>query len=239
MNTEGLSARVRQARKGLQKTQATFADELGITQGNLSLIESGKTILNLETLRKMKSLYGFSYSWIIEGMEDLHGGEDLMPLVDESAMAGYPANHHKSDFIHNLSIYRIPGFKDGNYRIFEIEGESMLPTFLPHDYIVSVKIDDLSKMVDGALCVIILKDAVLIKRLYHSGKNKLTLESDNLNYKSVQISNNEVKELWGVQAKLTQSMQSGSQANGQKMEEMEQKIQNMQKRMDAFQKHLE
>ena len=239
MNNEGVSARVKEVRKGLQKTQATFAKELGITQGNLSLIESGKTILNLETLQKMKRLYGFSYSWIIEGLEDLHGGEDLIPLVDKSAMAGYPANHHKSDYLNTLSIYRIPGFQDGSHRIFEIEGESMLPTFLPHDYIVSVKIDDLSKMVDGALCVIILKNAVLIKRLYHNGKNKLTLESDNLNYKSVQISNNEVKEVWGVQAKLTQSMQSGSHVNGQKLEKMEEKLLKMQKQMDAFQKHLD
>lgn len=236
MGEDGLNARIKQIRKGLQKSQATFAEELNITQGNLSLIESGKTILNLETLRKLKSLYGFSYSWIIEGMEDLHGGDDLIPMVDKSAMAGYPANHSKIDYIKSLSIYRVPGFKEGNYRIFEIEGESMLPTFLPHDHVISVKIDKLDKMVDGALCVIVLKDAVLIKRLYKSGKNKLTLESDNLNYKSIEVSIMEVKEVWGVQAKLTQSLEGGTQASGQKLEEIKNKLDKMQKQLDAFQK---
>ncbi|MEQ8625562.1 MAG: LexA family transcriptional regulator [Vicingaceae bacterium] len=236
MIVEGLSGRVKEIRKGLRKTQASYAKDLGITQGNLSLIERGKTILNLATLQKMKSLYGFSYSWIIEGKNELHGGEDLIPLISKASTVEYPQRHNNKDFIDGLSIYRIPGFNDGNYRIFEIEGESMLPTLLPHDFIVSLKIEDLNKVEDGALCVIVLKDAILIKRIYKNGSSKLTLESDNHNYKSIQISKNEVKEVWAIQAKLTQMMQSSSPTSEQKLEEMEQKLIKMQEQIDAFQK---
>lgn len=234
MSKNALSSRIKQIRTEANKTQAQFSKDIGITQGNLSLIESGKTVLNLETLQKIRKKFNLSYSWIIDGKASYSDSKNLIPLVDQSAMAGYPANHTNDEFINNLARYRIPGFENGEYKIFEVEGESMLPTLLPHDFIICVKIENLEKVVDGSLTVIVLEDAVLVKRIYKVKKNEFRFESDNINYKSIEVKSSEVVELFGVQAKITQSLHSASSPSDKKLGELESKIDLLSQEMEKI-----
>ena len=200
-----INDRVKQIRLDNSQTQQEFAAALDITQGSLSLIESGKSMLSLDVLIQIRDKYNVSYDWLIDGLSSLKDTDSLIPLVDKAAMAGYPTNHGKEDYERALSVYRIPGFDKGEYRIFEIEGESMLPTFLPHDYVVATKIKDILKIVDGTLGIIITNDEVLAKRIYIINKNTIRLKSDNPSYHDIDYDKKEIQQIWGVQAKITQS----------------------------------
>lgn len=234
MKQDELNNRIKKIRVDNKKTQAQFAKELNITQGNLSLIESGKTILNLDTLKKIKTKYGLSYSWIIEGVANYSDNHNLIPLIDQSAMAGYPANHSNEEYMSTLASYRIPGFDDGDYKIFEVEGESMLPTLLPHDFIICVRIEAMEKIVDGSLAIIVLDDGVLVKRMYKMSKNEFRFESDNINYKSIIVKRKDILEMYGVQAKITQSLHSATTTSNKKIVELEEKMERLTEEMSNF-----
>lgn len=233
-----LSKRIKQIRIEANKTQAQFSNDIGITQGNLSLIESGKTILNLDTIKKIKSKFNLSYNWIIEGISSYTDLKNLIPLVDKSAMAGYPANHSDDNYLGTLARYRIPGFDDGEYKIFEVEGESMLPTLLPHDFIICVRITNYDKVVDGSLAVIVLEDVVLVKRMYKADEKKFRFESDNINYKSVEVKKKDIREMYGVQAKITQSLHSSSSTSNRKIEELEERMEKLSIEMEKIKNNV-
>ncbi|MGB3468630.1 MAG: LexA family transcriptional regulator [Cyclobacteriaceae bacterium] len=227
-----INQRVKQIRLESEKTQQEFAKDLNITQGNLSLIESGKSVVTLQTIKLIRHKYDITYDWLIDGIEHIKSADSLIPLVDKSARAGYPTMHGTEDYEKSLALYKIPGFEKGTHRIFEIEGDSMLPTLLPHDHIVTAKIEDYSKIVNGSLCVIISNKEVMAKRLYQPSKGVFRLESDNINYEPIIFNEDEIQEIWGVLAKLTQTFQ-------RPMSMADETIDNIKNEMSQLKKEIE
>lgn len=220
--------RIKQIRLEKGMTQKGFADEIQITQGNLSLIESGKTVVTLSTVKLIHDKFDISYDWLIDGKKDLKANS-LIPLIDKSAMAGYPSKHGISDFENSLALYKIPGFENGEHRIFEIEGESMLPTLLPHEYIIAAKIIDKERIVSGSLCVIVTKNEIIAKRIHQITRETYLLESDNKNYRPITYKRNTIIEIWGVVAKLTQSFQKPMSPANELLETMQYEIEQLKK----------
>jgi len=60
-----LGQRIRSVRGS--KTQAEFAEIMGVTQGVISTIESGRTEPNMTFLMKMNELFGTDLGWLITG----------------------------------------------------------------------------------------------------------------------------------------------------------------------------
>ena len=63
--------RIREARKTLKLQQQEMANQLGISSGHLSEIESGKASPNTDFHIKMAELYNISVEYIILGKGDL------------------------------------------------------------------------------------------------------------------------------------------------------------------------
>lgn len=201
-----ISERIRHIRATSKLTQQEFAGTLGITQGNLSLIESGKILVNLETLTKICQLYKVEYSWLIDGALSYGNLDHLIPLVDTKASAGYPKQCSEMDYIDRLPKYRIPGFDEGDYRIYQISGESMQPTLIPNDYVVCIRVDNIERIVSGSLIVIVTHHDIYIRRLRANTHDSVILDSDNALYKSYEIRKNEITEVWAIQTKITQAL---------------------------------
>jgi transcriptional regulator with XRE-family HTH domain len=64
---KAIGSRVRSLRGRMQ--QEVFASELGLSQGQLSKVERGKSAPTLETLLRLASAFGKTLDWIVLGKD--------------------------------------------------------------------------------------------------------------------------------------------------------------------------
>src|SRR3954454_18307703 len=75
----------------------------------------------------------------------LAGGRSEIPFVPVKAAAGYLAGYGDPEFIDELNTFTLPMLSGGNYRAFEIVGDSMMPT-PSGSVIVCEKVDDVDEV---------------------------------------------------------------------------------------------
>ncbi|MGG1154412.1 helix-turn-helix transcriptional regulator [Brevibacillus formosus] len=75
MSVKTLGKRVKFVRKQHNMTQVNFAKSLGISQANLSEIESGKSIPSIEILVSLVTQYKVDMHWLILSEEILYTKE--------------------------------------------------------------------------------------------------------------------------------------------------------------------
>jgi len=93
----------------------------------------------------------------------------------------------------------------GNYRAFEIIGDSMLPT-PSGSIIVGEKVDSLEDIKNNMAYIVVSRnEGIVYKRIVKSNKakNKLTLVSDNPQYQPYQVNADDVVELWMAQSVIS------------------------------------
>lgn len=128
-------------------------------------------------------------------------------FVPVKATAGYLTGYADPEFIDELNTFTLPMLAPGNYRAFEISGDSMLPT-PSGSIIVSEKIENLNDIANNHLYIVISKnDGIVYKRLQRNNraKNKLTLISDNPLYPPYQINEEDIVEIWKAQMIITKA----------------------------------
>ncbi len=220
-----MNERVKKLRKEQKLSQVKFAEMMGITQSVVSLIESGHTNVSVDVLKRVSEKFDVSIDWLIYGKAKyvrLSRNNSFIPLVNVEAKAGYIKGHLDDDFMDTLELYKIPGFENGHHRIFEVEGDSMVPSILPRDWIVCREAS-LEEMVEGSLCVVVTTRDVVVKRLYkdRNQPKNLILKSDNASYNDINIALVDVAEIWEVQAKITNSFVSSSLEQNKRMDDLE------------------
>lgn len=228
-------------------SQKDFAERVGITQGALSQIESGKSHASFDTLKKISDEFNINCNWLIKGigqvsLEKSEGPlmpevristtltqlsvmkeKALIPLVKEEAHAGYVTGFEDGEYIKTLDVYQIPGFEKGNYRLFEIVGDSMIPTIHPREIVVCEFVKDWALLENGTLCVLISKEGIVAKRAYYYEDNRATiiLKSDNQKFKTYSINLDEILEVWIIKAKITSLFTDGEMLDAKRIERLE------------------
>lgn len=216
---------VKQLRKVMQLSQTQFANKINLSQGALSQIENGYSSLSMDSLKKISEAFNVNCNWLVKGHGEMFQSNEenllkypllsddknhnLIPLVRNEARAGYLEKHSDSGYLQTLDIYKIPGYEKGDYRLFEVEGDSMIPTFYPREVIIGERID-LSKLENGHLVILVTKDGIVVKRVYPNSEKigKYLLKSDNITYKSYNISKKDIREAWSVKGKITAEFSS-------------------------------
>ncbi|OQP50303.1 hypothetical protein A4H97_00190 [Niastella yeongjuensis] len=137
-------------------------------------------------------------------------GEENIIYVPVKARAGYMSGYGDPLFIQSLSAYRLPGYTNGTYRIFEVEGHSMFPTLQDADRVIA-RWADISEVRDDRVYVLVTRfQGVLIKRLinrYHEGK--IIVKSDNNQtgeFPTIVLDVEEVAEIWYVVERWTRQL---------------------------------
>jgi SOS-response transcriptional repressor LexA len=95
----------------------------------------------------------------------------------------------------------------GNYRAFEIVGDSMLPT-PSGSVIVGEKVDNLEEVKNNAACIVVSRnEGIVYKRIQKNGrsKNKLTLVSDNPNFHPYTVNADDIIEMWQAQVVISRA----------------------------------
>lgn len=197
-------------------TQEEFAVKLGIKRSLIGAYEEERADPRLEVLEIVGDIFKLSLDELL--LKDLSNTgnnflakrrqqkmmtaeRNIIHFVPVKAAAGYLAGYADSEFIDELNTFTLPMLAGGNYRAFEIIGDSMMPT-PSGSIIVGEKIDNTEDVKnDQAYIVVSRNEGIVYKRIVKSNraKNKLTLVSDNPQYQPYQVNAEDVVELWQAQ----------------------------------------
>ncbi|WP_452225419.1 XRE family transcriptional regulator [Lacinutrix chionoecetis] len=157
----------------------------------------GKSKIMLKTDIKNSQTYSGIPQVISVGQDE----QENIVFVPVKARAGYLDGYGDPDFIETLPTFRIPHLQNGSYRCFEVKGNSMANTFFDNNLVFGDYVEDLNTIKDGKVYVIVTKnDGVVLKRVYNTTKNRITLKSDNQdgNYPDIVLDTEDIVEIWYV-----------------------------------------
>lgn len=200
-------------RKSKGWTQEEMADKLKIKRSLVGAYEEERAEPKLEALEIMSELFKLSLDQLL--LQDLSvdgsgsyleqrrrqklGSEvAIVQFVPIKAAAGYLAGYADPDFVDELNTFTLPMLAPGQYRAFEIVGDSMLPT-PSGSVIVGEKVERMDEVKNNGSYVVLSKsDGIVYKRIAKDKekKNKLTLISDNPVYEPYSVSEEDVLEIW-------------------------------------------
>ena len=160
---------------------------------------------------------------------------NLIHFVPVKAAAGYLAGYADSEFIDELNTFTLPMLSGGDYRAFEIIGDSMMPT--PSGSIIvgeKVGAEDIKN--NQPYIVVSRNEGIVYKRIVKSNKtkNKLTLVSDNPQYQPYQVNAEDVVELWHAQMVLSKV----SQQQRWDMDSLASMVSNLQTQVSTMKKKM-
>lgn len=208
-------------RKLREWTQEEIAHKLGIKRSLVGAYEEERAEPKLEVMEKLSDMFKISLDELLRKdlgdnykgsyllkrrqmkMASTHSG--IIHLVPVKAAAGYLAGYADPDFIDELNTFTLPMLAGGNYRAFEIIGDSMLPT-PSGSVIVGEKIEDKDEVKNNLAYVVVSRnDGIVYKRIQRNNKvkNKVTLVSDNPTFQPYSISTDDILELWQAQVVIS------------------------------------
>lgn len=198
-------------------TQEEFAQKLNIKRSLIGAYEEERADPRLEVLEQVSELFKLSLDeLLLKDLSNTSGSywmkrrqqklgavteRNLIHFVPIKAAAGYLAGYADSEFIDELNTFTLPMLSGGNYRAFEIIGDSMLPT-PSGSIIVGEKVNDIDELKNNTACIVVSKtEGIVYKRVVRNSraKNKLTLVSDNPVYQPYQVNTEDIAEIWQAQ----------------------------------------
>lgn len=135
-------------------------------------------------------------------------GKDNVVLVPVRAAAGYLNGYGDPEFIQNLPAYNLPSLRNGVFRMFEVNGDSMYPTIQNKSLVVGQWIENWVKDVkdDRVYVVVSREKGVIVKRLLNRIKKygNIYCKSDNRKeYPSFPLNPSDIMEIWEVKMHLS------------------------------------
>ncbi len=204
-------------------TQEEFANKLKIKRSLVGAYEEERAEPRLDVMEIICNIFKLTFEEFL--LKDLtqakNGGNYLdkrralkmntqassIQFVPVKASAGYLAGYADANFLDELNTFTLPMLAPGNYRAFEIIGDSMLP-IQSGSVIVGEKIENFDEVKTNNTYIIVSKNGgIVYKRINRNNrvKSKLTLVSDNPQYEPYQLDAEEVIELWKAQMVITKA----------------------------------
>ena len=217
---------VLEIRKSLGLNQSSFGRKIGYSREVVSKIENGKmepskwfieavmelqnsskvvqdssdvTILSKISHSQKNSPKNYTEERLLKKQEH---SSFLVPLIGIKAQAGYIKGFEQVDYMDTLEQYSLPPGVNpigAVWRYFEIDGDSMEPTFSAGDVVLTTMVphEDWNDIKNFCVYVILTADQLLIKRLYKKSDDQWVLVSDNEEEApQVLIDKKDVLQLW-------------------------------------------
>lgn len=196
-------------------TQEEFANKLGIKRSLVGAYEEERADPRIDVLEKLADMFKLTLDDLLRKdisevkgnylakrrQQKLMAENNLIHFVPVKAAAGYLAGYADTEFIDELNTFTLPMLAGGNYRAFEIVGDSMLPT-PSGSIIVGEKVNTLDDAKSSqAFIVVSRNEGIVYKRIEKNNRNKakVTLVSDNPSYQPYQVNSEDILELWQAQ----------------------------------------
>ncbi|HLO80325.1 MAG TPA: helix-turn-helix domain-containing protein [Chitinophagaceae bacterium] len=197
-------------------TQEEFAMKLNIKRSLLGAYEEERAEPRIDVLEVVSDSFKISLDELLrKDLSEVKGSylvkrrqqkliseNNLIQFVPVKAAAGYLAGYADQEFIDELNTFTLPMLGAGQYRAFEIVGDSMMPT-PSGSIIVGEKVENNPDHLKNnqAYIVVSRNEGIVYKRIVKNNraKNKLTMVSDNPAYQPYQINAEDVIEVWQAQ----------------------------------------
>jgi transcriptional regulator with XRE-family HTH domain len=194
-------------------TQEEFANKLKIKRSLLGAYEEERAEPRLEVTENICNIFKLSMEeFFLKDLSAAKGSSYLekrrqlkmtaavteIQFVPVKAAAGYMAGYADPDFLDELNTFTLPMLAPGQYRAFEIMGDSMLPT-PSGSVIVCEKVDDKEDIRNSQAYIVVSRnEGIVYKRIVKNNKARarLTLVSDNPQYEPYNINSEDVLEMW-------------------------------------------
>ena len=233
-------------------TQEEFATKLGIKRSLIGAYEEERADPRLDVLEILADIFKLSLDELL--LKDLSNHADnylakrrqqkmmtadrnVIHFVPVKAAAGYLASYADAEFIDELNTFTLPMLAGGNYRAFEIIGDSMLPT-PSGSIIVGEKVEGHTDIKQNQAYIVVSRnEGIVYKRIEKDGraKNKLTLVSDNPQYQPYQVNSDDVMELWQAQmviSKVSSQQRWDVDSLASMVNNLQNQVSNMKKKMN-------
>lgn len=196
-------------------TQEEFATKLRIKRSLLGAYEEERADPRIEVLEVVADMFKLSLDDLLRKdltenkatylskrrAQKLAAGRGDIPFVPVKAAAGYLAGFADPEFVDELNTFTLPMLAGGDYRAFEIVGDSMMPT-PSGSVIVGEKIENLEDLKTSNTYIVVSKtEGIVYKRMMKNNrqKNKYTLVSDNPAYQPYTVNAEDILEVWQAQ----------------------------------------
>ncbi|MEO6490152.1 MAG: XRE family transcriptional regulator [Ferruginibacter sp.] len=200
-------------------TQEEFANKLSIKRSLIGAYEEERADPRLDVLEIVADMFklsldelllqdvsntaaaGSSYLAKRRQQKMMSADRNLIHFVPVKAAAGYLSSYADSEFIDELNTFTLPMLSGGNFRAFEIIGDSMLPT-PSGSIIVGDKVDSLDDVKNNLAYIVVSRnEGIVYKRIVKNNRSrsKVSLVSDNPSYQPYQINSDDIMELWQAQ----------------------------------------
>lgn len=211
---------IKQLREKIGISQQGLSDRTGIPRPRIAKWEEGKGNPKLDDYRTLENFFRSYGEFVINGDNKLSDRESepyikkrlrqknnnsklsLAPLIPVKAQAGYVKAIDQETFIDTLEKYALPpgvNPQGAVWRYWEIEGDSMEPTFHSGDYILTSQVHhlDWQQLRNFYLYVIVTDERVLFKRLFCKNDVEWVLISENEDqYPQQLLPVESIKEVW-------------------------------------------
>lgn len=196
-------------------TQEEFAQKLRIKRSLLGAYEEERAEPRIDVLEAVADMFKLTLDDLLRkdvsdnktnyiakrrAMKLANGRTDI-PFVPIKAAAGYLAGFGDPEFIDELNTFTLPMLSGGDYRAFEIVGDSMMPT-PSGSVIVGERVSSVEDIKSNQTYVVVSKtDGIVYKRIMKNNKqkSKMTLVSDNPAYQPYTVNSEDILEVWQAQ----------------------------------------
>lgn len=242
--------------KNIIRSYSHFAEAIGIHRQSMSDIIKDKREATVEILVKTCEIFKVNPTYLL-----LESGEMFLstdPIVKNAHNISYMSiqaqqeyRNHIGDpiFFQELPKFSIPDLRlsQGQFVCFEIEGDSMEPTYHHGDKAVCVKVDEkyLAQIIKtNNVYVIVCSLGIFLRRIVNEieTNSRLVLLSDNEYYEPTMVDIKELKEVWRVEMKLSKQCSKrfyNQNFNNDGLSEIKQAIRDTQLQISHINKSLD
>jgi len=193
-------------------TQEEFAQKLRIKRSLLGAYEEERAEPRIDILEIVADMFKLTLDDLLRKdisdtktnyiakrrAQKMAGGRTDIPFVPVKAAAGYLSGYADPEFIDELNTFTLPMLSGGDYRAFEIVGDSMMPT-PSGSVIVGERIQNFDDIKTNQTYIVVSKtDGIVYKRIMKNNrqKTKLTFVSDNPTYQPYNVNAEDILEVW-------------------------------------------
>jgi transcriptional regulator with XRE-family HTH domain len=202
-------------------TQEEFANKLRIKRSLLGAYEEERADPRMDVLEAVADMFKLTLDELLRKdisenkptylskrrAQKMAAGRADIPFVPVKAAAGYLAGFADPEFVDELNTFTLPMLAGGDYRAFEIVGDSMMPT-PSGSVIVGERVENLDDVKNNNTYIVVSKtEGIVYKRLMRNNrtKNKFMLVSDNPAYQPYSVNAEDIIEVWQAQMILTKA----------------------------------
>jgi transcriptional regulator with XRE-family HTH domain len=203
-------------RKLKGNTQEEFAALLNIKRSLLGAYEEERAEPRLEVLEIVSDQFSVSLDDLLRSdlsdrnqnylarrrEQKMSQDHNLIHFVPIKAAAGYLNGYGDDEFIDELNTFTLPMLGGGEYRAFEIIGDSMLPTPSGSVIVGQRTGNDLEEIRNNHAYVVVSRtEGIVYKRILKNdeSRSRLTLVSDNPAFQPYQVNAEDILEIWQAQ----------------------------------------